>query len=221
MKPTEENQDLFLEEYRFLTAVNSTNPEEGSDNQDNQRLIRVPVSVSTDWRVTGTSKPAQVEYNISQEIPDKYYFEDELGEEIFHVYDVKNRGPSTIQEADVFILWPSNNENGDPSLVFRYGFHAVPSMNHLHMHVISQDFDSPCLKHKKHWNSFTTTFFVPLEELKIAITKGEEIDFSYRQNRLHGGLKCHRCGKVQNNIPQLKQHICGCNYDPTPRDGYV
>ena len=113
MKPTEENQDLFLEEYRFLTAVNSTNPEEGSDNQDNQRLIRVPVSVSTDWRVTGTSKPAQVEYNISQEIPDKYYFEDELGEEIFHVYDVKNRGPSTIQEADVFILWPSNNENGD------------------------------------------------------------------------------------------------------------
>jgi integrin alpha 8 len=71
------------------------------------------VAVETDWRVTGTSKPSQVEYNISQEIPDKYKFEDELGEEVFHVYDVKNRGPSTIQEAEVFILWPSFNENKD------------------------------------------------------------------------------------------------------------
>ena len=113
----------------------------------------------------------------------------------------------------------SNNENGDPSLVFRYGFHAVPSMNHLHMHVISQDFDSPCLKHKKHWNSFTTTFFVPIEELLIAVSKGDT-DFSYRQNRLQGGLKCHRCGKVQANIPKLKEHIKTCNYDPTPKDQF-
>jgi aprataxin len=28
------------------------------------------------------------------------------------------------------------------------------------MHVISQDFDSPSLKTKKHWNSFTSAFFV-------------------------------------------------------------
>ena len=29
-----------------------------------------------------------------------------------------------------------------------------------HLHVISQDFDSPSLKNKKHWNSFTTPYFV-------------------------------------------------------------
>ena len=28
------------------------------------------------------------------------------------------------------------------------------------MHVISQDFDSASLKTKKHWNSFTTAYFV-------------------------------------------------------------
>lgn len=32
----------------------------------------------------------------------------------------------------------------------------------LHMHVISQDFKSECLKTKKHWNSFTTDFFQPV-----------------------------------------------------------
>ena len=68
--------------------------------QDNQRLIRIPVAVETDWRVTGTSKPSQVEYNITQEIPDKYKYEEELGEEVTHVYAINNPGPSTIQEAE-------------------------------------------------------------------------------------------------------------------------
>ena len=102
-----------------------------------------------------------------------------------------------------------NNENDTPLLEYRYGFHAVPSMKHLHMHVISQDLDSVCLKHKRHWNSFTTTFFVPLEELMIAVEKGD-VDFSYRENRLKDGLKCHRCGRAQTNMPQLKEHIRSC-----------
>lgn len=34
------------------------------------------------------------------------------------------------------------------------------SYSHVHLHVISQDFDSPCLKNKKHWNSFTTDYFI-------------------------------------------------------------
>lgn len=55
-----------MSEYVFIMAVNSSNPEEGSDHQDNERLIRLPVVSETDWRVTGTSKPGQVEYNISQ-----------------------------------------------------------------------------------------------------------------------------------------------------------
>ena len=66
LQPTEDNQDQFLSEYVFVMAVNSSNPEEGSDHQDNERLIRMPVQSETDWRVTGTSKPGQVEYNISQ-----------------------------------------------------------------------------------------------------------------------------------------------------------
>jgi aprataxin len=33
------------------------------------------------------------------------------------------------------------------------------------VHVISQDFSAPGLKNKKHWNSFTTAFFVPIRTL--------------------------------------------------------
>ncbi|XP_032674511.1 aprataxin isoform X2 [Odontomachus brunneus] len=44
---------------------------------------------------------------------------------------------------------------------FIIGYHAIPSMQRLHLHVISTDFVSPCLKTKYHWNSFTTPFFLP------------------------------------------------------------
>ncbi len=44
----------------------------------------------------------------------------------------------------------------------RIGFHAKPSMDHLHLHVLSTDFLSPCLKTKKHWNSFNTEHFLNL-----------------------------------------------------------
>jgi hypothetical protein len=38
-----------------------------------------------------------------------------------------------------------------------YGFNLC---SQIHLHVISQDFDSVCLKNKKHWNSFTTDYFI-------------------------------------------------------------
>lgn len=39
-------------------------------------------------------------------------------------------------------------------------FVCILFYSHVHLHVISQDFDSPCLKNKKHWNSFTTDYFI-------------------------------------------------------------
>jgi aprataxin len=40
------------------------------------------------------------------------------------------------------------------------GFHGRPSMRQLHLHVISDDFDNKCLKNPKHYNSFTTSYFI-------------------------------------------------------------
>ncbi|CAG7846436.1 SubName: Full=Uncharacterized protein {ECO:0000313/EMBL:CCA66944.1} [Serendipita indica DSM 11827] len=47
------------------------------------------------------------------------------------------------------------------------GFHAVPSMDHLHMHIISSDLCSPSLKNKKHYNSFHPDlgFFIHLNDV--------------------------------------------------------
>ena len=92
---------------------------------------------------------------------------------------------------------------------FRLGYHALPSMRRLHMHVISQDFDSPCLKHKKHWNSFASAFFMDavdvIEKLK---EKGRiTIDKDLYEGLLKESLKCHVCKQLQPNMPKLKDHI--------------
>ncbi|TKA57937.1 hypothetical protein B0A53_00339 [Rhodotorula sp. CCFEE 5036] len=51
------------------------------------------------------------------------------------------------------------------------GFHAVESMRHVHLHVISTDFLSPKLKNKKHWNSFHPTlgYFLHLSDVIAAV----------------------------------------------------
>ena len=50
--------------------------------------------------------------------------------------------------------------------VIRCGYHAIPSVEPLHVHIVSQDFDSPDMFRNSHWNGFTTgsrTIFRPLK----------------------------------------------------------
>ena len=73
---------MFLGEYGFFIAVNSSNPENDGDVEDNQADIRIPLTVTTDWKVLGSSEPASLEYNISDPFPDKYLVEDQIGKKI-------------------------------------------------------------------------------------------------------------------------------------------
>jgi aprataxin len=47
-------------------------------------------------------------------------------------------------------------------------------ISQLHMHVISKDFNSESLKNKKHWNSFTTEFFIDAQKaIQMLTTEGK------------------------------------------------
>lgn len=86
------------------------------------------------------------------------------------------------------------------------GVHAVPSMGHLHVHVISVDRYSERLKHQKHYNSFSTPFFVPLEDFPL------DPDDVRRHPTDQGYLKrpyiCWRCDRgFDNGFTALKKHL--------------
>lgn len=60
---------------------------------------------------------------------------------------------------------PNHQKDTFRNEFIRAGVHSIPSMANLHIHVISQDFVLPSMKNKKHYNSFTTAFFVDFDAL--------------------------------------------------------
>jgi len=84
------------------------------------------------------------------------------------------------------------------------GIHSAPSMHHLHIHVISRDMHSECLRHKKHYNSFNTSFFVGLHEFPLTEEEAEE-----RKDNWHNrDMICWRCkANYQNKFTALKAHL--------------
>lgn len=75
---------------------------------------------------------------------------------------------------------------------FQMGFHAVPSMRQLHLHIISKDFDSPCLKTRKHWVSFTNKdFFLDIDDF-IEVPLQYEIE-EKKKILKSAPLTCPRC----------------------------
>lgn len=87
------------------------------------------------------------------------------------------------------------------------GVHTIPSMNNLHIHVITKDFHSPRLKNKKHYNSFNTGFFVNWDDLPLehASKQAKEVEEKYIKKH---DLICSYCGEnFTNKFAQLKKHL--------------
>ncbi|KAF8683810.1 hypothetical protein HU200_044745 [Digitaria exilis] len=108
------------------------------------------------------------------------------------------------------VNWAQKFLGEDPSLVFRLGYHSVPSMRQLHLHIISQDFNSTSLKNKKHWNSFSTPFFLDSVDVIEEIEQHGSATTSSDEKVLAMELRCHRCRSAHPNIPKLKSHIASC-----------
>lgn len=95
---------------------------------------------------------------------------------------------------------------------FKAGIHAHPSMNNLHIHLISRDMVSNSLKKPNHYLTFNSMFFVPLEgahhfnikALPHDILRGELICWKCHRNfgRQLQELKCH----LQDELDIERQH---------------
>lgn len=97
---------------------------------------------------------------------------------------------------------------GSSKLRFRLGYHAIPSMSQVHLHVISQDFDSPCLKNKKHWNSFNTEYFLESQAvLEMIQETGRVTVRDGTPELLKLPLRCHECQQLLPSMPHLKEHL--------------
>ncbi|CAD6887571.1 unnamed protein product [Tilletia caries] len=90
-------------------------------------------------------------------------------------------------------------------------FHAIPSMQTVHLHVYSHDLVSPALKNAKHYNSFRPGhgFALPLSEIEALVEQGKKAlpePSSFYAELLKAPL-LGRDGQRYRNIPQLKVHL--------------
>lgn len=76
--------------------------------------------------------------------------------------------------------------------------------------MISKDFDSPSLKHKKHWNSFNTDFLVHPSTVIEHLEKYGEVERPSEvtiKQFVDKPLKCNTCTYIPKNMPDLKKHL--------------
>lgn len=145
-----------------------------------------------------------------------------------NIYDLRKEDIQLVEEMELLGI-NSIELNGNKVENFRMGFHIKPSMkrlklkfvhesiliassynSRLHLHVVSKDFDSPSLKHKKHWNSFNTDFLVhpqtvikDLEEYGEVQRPADDVIKNFIEQK----LKCNSCNYVPKHMPDLKKHL--------------
>lgn len=124
-----------------------------------------------------------------------------------------------LRRLAAYIAWLQQSlEQLHPDLTWRHGIHAEPSLKQLHVHIISQDFKSPCMKHRKHYNSFQPPFLVGIDSLINAV---EKVDLSLlglerAERYLQSDMCCAGCGaNFQNRFAELKKHLNNCNAPPS------
>jgi diadenosine tetraphosphate (Ap4A) HIT family hydrolase len=101
---------------------------------------------------------------------------------------------------------------------FLIGYHAIPSMADLHLHIVSADLISPYLKRKEHFHSFTNRdYFLTPEKVEQNLEKYGMVQMLNRvtlKNSLKGRMHCHMCGKTFDKFSILKNHLNEHVIDP-------
>ncbi|KAI1312774.1 HIT domain-containing protein [Xylaria venustula] len=86
------------------------------------------------------------------------------------------------------------------------GVHAHPSMNDLHVHVLSRDMSSQYMRHRKHYQSFNTPFLIDVADFPLAADDPRR--HPGREGYLARDLRCWRCGRnFGKQFKKLKEHL--------------
>jgi hypothetical protein len=116
---------------------------------------------------------------------------------------------------------------GLPPPTIKLGYHALPSFEPLHLHIVSSDLDSTCVTKRKHVTSFVSPLlFVSPEAVERHLDSAfaNNVAVSVRRERARSVLDrspmtCVRCGRATGSVPDWKRHNRLCDITPTKEKG--
>ena len=106
-----------------------------------------------------------------------------------------------------------NKKDLKSSVHIKMGYLPLPAFEPLHMHILSDDFDSIWLKTRRQWNSFNTAYFLDCTSIDEWLAAGFSIgdilpgDSRELEICLMQTIRCSHCKKAQNDIRSLKAHL--------------
>ncbi|CAK1545070.1 unnamed protein product [Leptosia nina] len=104
--------DARVTTLNFDMEANSTNPEQGTQ-YDNIRHLPIGVVIKAVLSIIGTSDPPELHYNASLYESQNLKDDTKLGPQVIHKYNIKNEGPFTVDEAELYIMWPYQTLTGE------------------------------------------------------------------------------------------------------------
>ncbi|XP_039747340.1 integrin alpha-PS2 isoform X2 [Pararge aegeria] len=104
--------DARVRTLNFDMEANSTNPEQGTQ-YDNTRHMAIGVVVKAVLSIIGTSDPPELHYNASLYDAQNLKDDTKLGPQVIHKYNIKNEGPFTVEEAEIYVMWPYQTLTGE------------------------------------------------------------------------------------------------------------
>eukprot|EP00339_Tiarina_fusa_P020308 CAMPEP_0117040920 /NCGR_PEP_ID=MMETSP0472-20121206/28611_1 /TAXON_ID=693140 ORGANISM="Tiarina fusus, Strain LIS" /NCGR_SAMPLE_ID=MMETSP0472 /ASSEMBLY_ACC=CAM_ASM_000603 /LENGTH=194 /DNA_ID=CAMNT_0004751793 /DNA_START=158 /DNA_END=741 /DNA_ORIENTATION=- len=115
--------------------------------------------------------------------------------------EMRDRAQQLVEEL-------KNTEEGK-DMNFKIGFQAIPAMMQIHLHVISDDFQSPHMKNKRHWNAFNTDFFISPDYFISELKKHGfiEVDDAHYNNVIKQPLACPICDREISPLSELMIHL--------------
>ncbi|XP_022819593.1 integrin alpha-PS2 isoform X2 [Spodoptera litura] len=96
----------------FDMEANSTNVEQDT-MYDNSMHMNIGVVVRAHLSIIGTSDAPELHYNASQYETQNIKDDTKLGPQLIHKYNLKNEGPFTVEEAEIYFMWPYQTLEGE------------------------------------------------------------------------------------------------------------
>lgn len=99
--------------YDFYMEANSTNVEIEGTSFDNIIRKSIGIWVETDLSINGKASNEDIHYNVSEYMHIDATHEYQIGPQVVSSYEIRNGGPSTIEETEIFLLIPYETNAGD------------------------------------------------------------------------------------------------------------
>lgn len=100
--------------YDFRFEANSTNAELQGTEFDNVIKRSLRMTLETNLSVKGVAIDEEILYNATdyKSLKDAK-LEKDLGPQVVHIYEIRNGGPSGIEEVEIYFIWPHQTLSGD------------------------------------------------------------------------------------------------------------